>query len=158
MTIWVMEDDAEIVENPCQMPALIQKLDHLAPDWDILFTDIDTKDTTGKHVACRALAARPNFSNKSRYPLFFLARFQPISDDFSRIGMRYGAYSMIVRRSGMKKILNHFKTYGIFLPYDMDFWLIPDLKMYSVNKDIVSHKAGAPSDNSEPAYLKKKVN
>lgn len=153
-TIWVMEDDVEALANPLQISALIPRLDSLAPDWDILFTDTDTKDRAGNHVACRAVAARPNFNI---FPLSsYLQHFYSVSDEFSRIGMRYGAYSMIVRRSGMKKILQHFKTYGIFLPYDMDIWLNPELKMYCVNKDIVSHRAGAPTDNSEPHYLKKK--
>ncbi|MGH7890359.1 MAG: glycosyltransferase family 25 protein [Thermodesulfobacteriota bacterium] len=149
-TIWVMEDDAEILADPWQIPGLIQKLDQLDHDWDILFTDTDTKDTEGRHVPCRALAARPNFSVP---PLTtFFEKFYAVGNDFSRTGMRYGAYSMVVRRSGMKKILEHFKTYGIFLPYDMDYWLAPDLRMYGPNKDIVSHRVGAPSDNSEPAF------
>lgn len=152
-TIWVMEDDVEAVANPLLLSELIPKLDFLVGDWDILFTDTDTKDHNGNHVACRALAARPNVDVE---PLSaFLQRFYSISDDFSRIGMRYGAYSMIVRRSGMEKILNYFKTYGIFIPYDMDIWLNPELKMYSTNYDIVSHRPGSPTDNSYPNYLKK---
>jgi GR25 family glycosyltransferase involved in LPS biosynthesis len=153
-TIWVMEDDVEAVHNPRLLSDLIPKLDSLVDDWDILFTDIDTKDRIGNHVPCRAVAARPNVNME---PLSsFFQRFYPVSSDFSRIGMRYGAYSMIVRRSGMEKILKYFKNYGIFIPYDMDIWLNPDLKMYSVTQDIVSHRSGAPTDNSEPNYLKKK--
>ncbi len=153
-TIWIMEDDIEAVDDPKQIPSLIQQLDTLVPDWDILFTDTDTKDRAGNHVPCRAVAARPNLNIP---PLSsFLQHFYSINNDFSRIGMRYGAYSMIVRRSGMEKILQHFKTYGIFIPYDMDFWLNPEIKMYCVNKDIISHRAGAPTDNSEPHYLKKR--
>jgi len=151
--IWVMEDDVEAVDNPRQIPGLIRNLDSVDPDWDILFTDTDTKDTQGNHVPCRALAARPNFCIETLDD--FLQRFYSVSSDLSRIGMRYGAYSMIVRRSGMEKILNYFKSYGIFLPYDMDFWLVPNIKMYSVNKDIVSHAAGAPTDNNLPHYLEK---
>lgn len=152
-TIWVMEDDVEAVDNPRILSELIPKLDALVDDWDLLFTDTDTKDRAGNHVPCRAVAARPNVEIE---PLSaFFRRFYPVSDDFSRIGMRYGAYSMIVRRSGMEKILNYFKNYGIFIPYDMDIWLNSNLNMYSVTKDIISHRAGAPTDNSEPHYLKK---
>lgn len=149
-TIWVMEDDVEALEDPKEIPGLIRDLDRLVDDWDILFTDTDTKDRHGNHVPCRALAARPNF-NMEMLPSF-LSRFYAINSDFSRIGMRYGSYSMIIRRTGMKKILNYFKTYGLFLPYDMDYWLIPDLKLYCVNRDIISHRADAPSDNSVPGY------
>ncbi len=153
-TIWVMEDDVEAVDDPRIIPGLIRNLDGIAPDWDILFTDTDTKDVSGKHVPCRALAARPNFCIETLDT--FLNRFYLVGENLSRIGMRYGAYSMIVRRSGMKKILNYFKTYGIFLPYDMDFWLVPDIKMYCVNKDIVSHAAGSLTDNNLPHYMDKK--
>jgi GR25 family glycosyltransferase involved in LPS biosynthesis len=152
-TIWVMEDDVESVDDPRQIPELIRTLDTLAPDWDILFTDIDTKDVHGKRVFCRALAARPNFCVETLQG--FLSRFYPVGNDFSRIGMRYGAYSMILRRSGMEKILHHFKSYGIFLPYDMDFWLVPNLQMYTVNRDIVSHAPGSPTDNNLPNYKNK---
>lgn len=149
-TIWVMEDDVEVIGNPWQIPELIKMLDEKVPDWDIFFTDIDTKDKNGKRVACRALAARPNYHLE---PLdFYLKRFYPINDHLSSCGMRYGAYSMIVRRSAMKKILDYYKSYGIFIPYDMDYWLIPNIKMYTVNKDIVSTRVGAPTDNHAPGY------
>lgn len=152
-TIWVMEDDVEVMEDPGQISDVIWKMDLLEENWDILFTDTDTKDSKGNHIACRSIAARPNLNIE---PLSsFLKRFYRINEDYSRIGMRYGAYSMIIRRSGMKKILDYFKTYQVFLPYDMDFWLIPDLRMYSCNKDIVSHKAGSLSDNGLPNFLNK---
>ncbi len=154
-TIWVMEDDVEVIEDPKIFSRLIQNLDRIAPDWDVLFTDTDTKDTKGNHVPCRAVAARPNYNIE---PLsLFLRKFSQVSEEFSRIGMRYGAYSMILRRSGVEKILNYYKTYRIYLPYDLDFWLIPNLQMYAVNKDIISHRVGAPSDNSLPNYLNKDV-
>lgn len=153
-TIWVMEDDVEAVDDPRQLPELIRILDAMVGDWDILFTDTDTKDVAGKHVPCRALAARPNFCVETLDA--YLQRFSSVSHELSRIGMRYGAYSMIIRRSGMEKILNYFKAYGIFLPYDMDFWLNPNIKMYSVNKDIISHAAGSLTDNNLPNYLNNK--
>ncbi len=149
-TIWVMEDDIEVVADPWQIPDLIETLDSLYPEWDILFTDIDTKDRWNRRVPCRAIAARPNFKAASLD--FYLKRFYPLTDQLQSIGMRYGAYSMIIRRSGMKKILDYFKMYGIFLPYDMDFWLIPDLALFAVTKDIVSTRVGAPTDNHAPLY------
>ncbi len=151
-TIWVMEDDVEAVSDPNRISQLIPTLDRYVEDWDILFTDTDTKDHHGKHVPCRAVAARPNVPIG---PLSsFFQRFYPVGADFSRIGMRYGAYSMIVRRSGMEKILQYFKNYGIFIPYDMDIWLNSNLKMYSVAQDIISHRAGSATDNSYPTYSK----
>lgn len=150
-TIWVMEDDVEAIENPCQLTELIHELDCLVPDWDILFTDTDTKDSEGNHVPCRALPPRPNMNLP---PLsLFLDRFIAISDNLKRIGMRYGTYSMIVRRSGIEKILNYYRKYRVFIPYDMDFWLDTTIKMYAPRKDIVSHRAHSLSDNSfAPGY------
>ena len=153
-TIWVMEDDVEALEDPRQIPKLIQELDTLVPDWDILFTDTDMyKDKKGNHVPCRAIGARPNFKME---PLSsYLEKFYPVSKNISRTGMRYGAYSMIIRRSGMEKILRFYKTYGIFQPYDLDLWLDPTLKMFIVNRDIVSQRQGAITDNNKPHYLNK---
>jgi GR25 family glycosyltransferase involved in LPS biosynthesis len=150
-TIWVIEDDIEILDNPWSIPELIRKLDYHDEDWDILFTDPDTKSNEGNYVPCRSIAARPNFEMN---PLsYFLKYFYPVDQELSRIGMRYGTYSMIFRRSGIKKVLEYFKSYRIFLPYDMDFWLIPDLKMYCPNKAIISHLPGAPTDNGRPNYV-----
>ncbi len=149
-TIWVMEDDVQIVDSPLRIPALISQLDSLDKDWDILFTDIDQTDKDNVPVPCRSLAMRPNYKID---PLAdFLSRFYSLNKDFSRVGMRFGAYSMIIRRSGIEKILAYFKAYGIFLPYDMDFWLIPDLKMYRLNYDIIVHNHKAITDNGKPNY------
>lgn len=143
-TIWVMEDDIEIVENPHHLSTLIKKLDKIDPDWDILYTDVDSKNHHGYRIPCRSLRFRPNFPIQ---PLpFYLNKFAKINADFSRIGMRYGAYSMLVRKSGMEKILNFFKKYSFYLPYDMDICLIPNIRMYSVNYDIVSTQPNAPRD------------
>lgn len=153
-TIWVMEDDVEVVSSPGVLPDLIAELDRIDPNWDIFFTDTDTKNTKGEHVACRALAARPNVEVP---PLaHFLQNFYSVSNKLSRTGMRYGAYSMILRRSGIKKILDYYKTYKLFIPYDMDYWLIPDIRMYHPNWDIISHRAGAASDNGDPNYKDKR--
>ncbi|HSW86702.1 MAG TPA: glycosyltransferase family 25 protein [Rhabdochlamydiaceae bacterium] len=144
-TIWILEDDIEVLEDPWQIPKLIDNLDSLVNDWDIFFTDIDFKGKDGNYVPCRTLAARPNFSMQ---PLsFYLGRFYPLSRDFFSIGMRYGTYSMIIRRSGIEKILKYYKSFSLFLPYDLDYWLIPELKMYASSKDIVSSYPGSISDN-----------
>jgi GR25 family glycosyltransferase involved in LPS biosynthesis len=149
-TIWVMEDDIEVTEDPRQLSTVIQNLDLLDPDWDILFTDVDSKDREGAPAPCRSLAMRPNFPIK---PLsYYLDNFYPISEDLSRTGMRYGAYSMIIRRSGIEKILHYYKAHSVYLPYDMDFWLIPEIRMYTVNKPIVSTISNALSDNQAPNY------
>jgi GR25 family glycosyltransferase involved in LPS biosynthesis len=148
-TIWVMEDDIEVLRDPRMIPDLIDKLDLLVgrSEWDILFTDIDFRNGDGHYVPCTGYAPRPNFTPTD--PSKF-ARRENISSDFTRIGARFGAHSMIVRRSGMKKILDFIHQYSIFLPYDMDFVLPPDIKLYCLTYDVVSQLSRAISDNGTP--------
>lgn len=154
-TIWVMEDDVNVVRDPNLISDLVDKLDALVgPEgWDVLFTDPDTKNNNGHYVPCTGYARRPNFSpaNPGRF-----AEKRTISGDFKKVGARYGAYSMIVRRSGMKKILEHIMAHDIFLPYDMDFHLPSDIRLYALNYDLVATQLRAPSDNGGPGYKKEK--
>lgn len=154
-TIWVMEDDIEVIRNPHIISDLIDALDNQVghDGWDILFTDQDTKNNQGNYVPCTSFARRPNFNpwNPSRF-----AQRQDISEDFRRIGARYGAYSMIIRRSGMEKILDFLKIYSVFLPYDMEFYLNDEMRMYNIRGDVVSTQVNALSDNGAPNYKDKK--
>ncbi len=152
--IWVMEDDIEVKKDPHHMSSLIKKLNALVGEdkWDILFTDRDTKNQKGEYVPCLGYARKPNFTptDEGRF-----ARRTKVGQDFTKVGARYGAYSMIIQRSGMKKILNFFDKYSIFLPYDMEFYLPNDIHMYAVTEDVVSTQPNALSDNGAPAYLDK---
>lgn len=62
---------------------------------------------------------------------------------------------MIVRRSGMKKILDYVKKYKIYFPYDIEYFLAPDIKLYAMARDVVTNLVGAPSDNGSATYDKK---
>lgn len=152
-TIWVMEDDIEPIRDPRILSDLVKKLDHKVGEknWDILFTDRDTKNQAGEYVPCLGYAKRPNFSPKH------VSRFSERKHlgSFIKTGARYGAYSMIVRRSGMRKILRFFQKYQVFLPYDMEFYLPDDIQIYSVADDVVSTQPMALSDNGGPNYLNK---
>lgn len=150
-TIWVMEDDIQVIRDPHLITDAIKKMDKYVgrDNWDLLFTDQDTKNQEGKYVPCMGYAWRPNFTPAN--PGRFVSR-RMIGLELRQIGARYGAYSMIVRRSGMKKILDFFKTYQIFLPYDMDFYMPENIKLFCVMKDIVSTMPKAASDNGGANY------
>lgn len=150
-TIWVLEDDIEVIQDPHLLSSKIEELDALIGciNWDVLFTDQDSKNQNGDYVRCTASARRPNFT--PRNPNRFELR-EKISTSFSKIGARYGGYSMILRRSGIKKILDFIKTHQIFLPYDMDYILPNDIKLFSLNDDIVSTLKNALSDNGIAHY------
>lgn len=154
-TIWVMEDDIEVIRNPKRISRMISELDRLVGNgnWDVLFTDRDTKDGKGKYVPCTSMARRPNYLEKD---LMRFSRRTMISKDLRRIGARFGAYSMILRRSGIEKIYNFIRDHRLFLPYDMDYILPAGIKLYTVMEDIVSTLPNAISDNGVPNYLKKK--
>jgi GR25 family glycosyltransferase involved in LPS biosynthesis len=151
-TIWVMEDDIQVIQNPHLISELIDELDSLVGEngWDILFTDRDTKNQKGEYVPCTGFALRPNFSPKNPYRFALVEEIGP----FRKIGARFGAYSMIVRRSGMEKLLNFIKTYSVFLPYDMEFYLPNNMKLFTVKDDVVSTLPNALSDNGRANYLK----
>jgi hypothetical protein len=62
---------------------------------------------------------------------------------------------MIVRRSGMKKLLQYFKTHQIYLPYDMDLIYAQGIRLFCVAEDVVTNLTKAISDLGGPYYLDK---
>jgi len=150
-TIWILEDDIEVIRSPYLIPDYIRELDDLVGpgNWDILFTDKDAKSNdTGEYVPCFSYSPKPNFtpSNPNRFS---------IREEFgslAKVGARYSTHSMIMRRSGIEKILNFAKQYKIFLPIDMDIPQIDDINLWVVTEDIVSNKPGSATDNAAPHY------
>ena len=51
-------------------------------------------------------------------------------------------------------ILDFFKTYKVFFPYDIDFSYPKDINFYYTNEEIVANMKIAPSDNGEEGYKK----
>lgn len=153
-TIWIMEDDVEVLQNPHLLSQLIEKLDSKVgkENWDVLYTDRDSKNREGQLIPCYNFGVRPNYQPGN--PKKFRER-KRISKDFFRVGARYGTYSMIIRRSGIAKILQFIKQHKLFLPYDMDLVLAPHIRLYTVASDIVSTQPTAVSDNWAAGYVAK---
>lgn len=151
-TIWIMEDDIEVHEDPKIMESIVEELDALTQgQWDILFTDPDTKDKEGRYVPCYSTTKRPNFPPTEGKIIYKKA---PISSNLCAIGARFGAYSYIIKRSGIEKILDFYNRYAIFHPYDIDIFMIPGLRVFTTRRDIVSTIPTAISDNAEPNFEK----
>jgi GR25 family glycosyltransferase involved in LPS biosynthesis len=150
-TIWVMEDDIRVVEDPHILCEMIDQLDALAPGWDVFFTDAETKGADGNRFYCGGIRPRPNFDYQSLD--YYISRYN-VNENIEKLGLRFGAYSMIIRRSGVEKLLNFFKTYHLFFPYDMEYFFPPGIRLYSCTRDIVTTIAGALSDNGSPTYEK----
>jgi GR25 family glycosyltransferase involved in LPS biosynthesis len=152
-TIWVMEDDIKVLQDPTVLTSLIEQLDlEIGKTWDVLFTDRDIKGANGLYVPSYGYASRPNFFTAK------LERFYDrpnVGDHFRKIGSRFGAHSMIIRRSGIEKILEFMKDHHIFLPYDMEYYLPNNIQMYTVLDDVVGNLTNSLSDNGSPYYLEK---
>lgn len=157
-TIWIMEDDVDVIRNPHQASSLIEELDQLVgpKNWDILFTDYDAKIGENKYVPCGGVAKRPDMNNspEERSSLKYQNK-KHLHKHFHHMPTRFGAYSMIVRRTGMKKLLDFWKEHKIFLPYDMDNAFPSGIKRFGLTFDLVSHTTNALSDNGGPNYLDK---
>lgn len=141
-TIWVMQDDIDVKRDPRVLSELIEKLDHLVgkEGWDILFTDRDIRDGNGNYVPANGVAKRPDFVPKNDF-----YNRTDISSDFRRIGARYGTHSMIMRRQGIKKLLQFFKAHQIYLPYDLDIPLPNGMNFFTVREDVVANLPGGHS-------------
>lgn len=143
-TVWITEDDIQVIQDPHGISDAIEKLDALVgkDGWDILFTDKDSKFRDGRPLSFIGYAKRPNFTVPDIRRHFVRKKIGP---NFIKIGSRFGAHSMIIRRSGMKKILDFIDRYKIFAPYDVEYTL-PDIEAYTVAEDIVSADPQALSD------------
>jgi GR25 family glycosyltransferase involved in LPS biosynthesis len=155
-TVWIMEDDISVDQNPNVLSDYITKLDSLVgkEGWDILYTDNRTKED-GLFVKNikedSTLFWRPDMDLSDHKS--FLER-NSLNDDFMQIGSRMGTYSMLVRRSGMRKILDHVKAHRMFLPYDHEIAIIPNMRLYNIRSSPISFLEFA-SDNKESPFTQK---
>lgn len=142
-TIWILEDDFILNRNPRCLSDLIVQLDIAVGkgNWDVLYTDADFYFKNVSEVQTHLWRPdRPAFDHNS------LCNWYPVGNDFLKIGGRAKTHSMIVRRSGMKKILDFEMNHGIFLPYDHELGFVPFLNLYALKKKIVSINENSISD------------
>ncbi len=145
-TIWVMEDDILVEKNPKQLGDLIDKLDRLVgkEGWDILYTDSDrmnadlyneVNDFESDLKGDLSVFWRPDLdlSNKK-----FLRKREILSEDFISIGSRMRTHSMMIRRSGMKKILDFEREHHLFLPWDHEIATVPNIKLMNLRYNLVT--------------------
>ena len=73
---------------------------------------------------------------KHKNSLFYLSCYPDCLKNFRRISGRWAIHSMIIKRSAMEKILNFYFKRGLFLPYDDELAMMPELKMYNLKEGI----------------------
>ncbi len=150
-TIWVLEDDFLVKDDPHAIAKLIDRLDALVGEegWDVLYTDCEIgdnpKDSDLENE--QTWAWRPDMGTLD--PQIFTKR-KKISEDFTRVGCRWQTTSMVIRRSGMKKILDYEKSHGIFFPYDLELAWAPDIRLFMLRYPMVTQDRTSDSDIIEP--------
>jgi len=154
-TIWVLEDDITVLRNPNMLSDLIDQLDVQVgkENWDVLFTDQNYRLAEGKYLIASGAAERPDMdcSLEARYSPCYTSTHQ-ISSDFRKITARFATHSMIIRRSGIKKLLEWSLAHHIYLPYDLENYLPLGINRYSLTYDVVSNLPNAITDNAQPFY------
>ena len=154
-TIWVLEDDIEVLDDPRKLSDYVDMLDDLLgkDGWDVLFTDQDCRSRTGQYIIAYGACEHPDMDcsvqarTKDDYTLK-----KNISPYFRQISARFGAYSMIIRRSGIIKLLEFSKKHLIYQPYDLENYLMPDIRRFSLRYDLVTNMLNALTDNEKPNY------
>src|SRR5262249_49315276 len=145
--IWVLEDDIEFVEDPHQISGFIAKLNKIDPNWDVLYTDIDSKNNLGVRVPALDSDFRPD--RMFIYSLEHYLKRTMLSDDLMRLGQRYGMYSLLISRKGMKKIYNYFTHVYLWTAIDIDIHYIPTIREYSITRDIVTIWCHSPFSDTK---------
>lgn len=148
-TIWVLEDDILVDKDPRLLPELIVKLDQITGgNWDLLYTDRDDlspdTDLSKKWWWRPDLAPEGDLRHSER---------EIISDDFIRIGSRIRTHSMIIRRSGIKKLLDHLQKNRLFLPIDHEIAFASGISLYMLSYPVVTYNPGADTDIQKPNPL-----
>lgn len=134
-TVWIMEDDVSFDQDPHQIDHLLKELSKIDPEWDIFYTDVDSKDPSGNRVPSRGMDVRPD---QNVEPLVFYNREIPVTEELTLIGQRFGTYSYVISKRGMKKILDYFDSYFLWSPLDVDIHYVKGLKEYRPNEDIAT--------------------
>jgi GR25 family glycosyltransferase involved in LPS biosynthesis len=141
--VWICEDDIEICENPHQLSDLILTLSEIDPEWDILYTDSDSKNESGIIVPSLGSDFRPDFPHMD---LDYYINNEIINHDFIRKNQRFGAYSYILSKRGVEKILRHFIDNYLWTSYDIEIHYILGIRQYCIRRDLVSINWKLPSD------------
>jgi len=140
-SIWILEDDITVKANPHVLSDYIEKLDALVgrDEWDILYTD----DLAYFEPFTPGTVWRPDIPDMNFDPLY---ERKDLGKDFCQIGGRCQAHSLIMRRSGIRKILEFAFQHGIYLPYDVEIAFVPEIRFFNLKHNVV---VGGTLENSD---------
>lgn len=134
--IWIMEDDVRFCEDPKVLSTFLEELEKIDADWDILYTDLYSKNIFGQMPLPVAPEFRPG---QTPIPLSTYHQRVPVGSNFFRIVQRLGTWSMLLSHKGMQKILDYYRHVYLWSPYDVDLYYAEDLHVYTTSREIVTH-------------------
>lgn len=157
-TIWVLQDDIQVLKNPKKISNLVRELDQAIGrnNWDLLFTDINYRLDAGQYVSADGAVRRPDMDCNAAFrfsPHF--TNFEHINSQFRKMPVRYSANSLIIRRSGIEKLLQFYHTHNIYAPYDLENSLPEEIQRYGLTFDLVTNNYGSLSENWIYDYLQR---
>ncbi len=143
--IWLMEDDIEIVGDLNRIPAMLSELSGIDPNWDILYTDTDFRNSWGEYTQALDVDPRPD---QMLRPLQYYLTRTLITETIQKVRNRYGMHSLLISRKGMKKILDYFSHIYLWTAIDIDIHFIPGIKEYSPTDDIITNWRHTPHSDT----------
>lgn len=150
-TLWIVEDDADIKSDPNVMSKLVQHLESIDPKWDCLYTDAHFWNNLAilpfqkrkrfiVNMAHYMKRCRPRLITRNfpeiKNPNYY-GRESVVSPYLKRVYARWGLHSVIFSKRGLKKLVDYFHKVKVILPADGEIFLVPDLRMYTVRRDVV---------------------
>lgn len=135
--IWVLEDDAEFLENIGRISPLLSRLSEIDPEWDVFYTDVDCRDDNDGYYINNYTIGRPG---QVLLPPEYYKTRNLVDESIMRIRSRYGTTSMIISKRGVEKLWNYFSHVNIWIAIDCDIHFIPSIRQYSPTFEIVTNK------------------
>ncbi len=143
-TIWVLEDDICVKKDPHILACHIVQLDiETDGNWDVLYTDSDTFGRKSPQINSFWWMWRPDMD---AFDLPIFTERTILNEYITKIRTRTCTHSMIIRRSGMKKILDYFANYHFYLPIDLEIGFVPDIQLFMTSYPIVTTENSSVSD------------
>jgi hypothetical protein len=133
--IWIMDDTVTIKSDPNRLQTYIYDLQSIDTKWDILYTN---SSETGISRSGWNMIFRPDVKFKFPKPHNFDDLSWGMPEDISLSGIRTKSPSILISKKGINKILSYYKRNRFFIPFSTELTLIPKIRTYSINKDIVT--------------------
>lgn len=149
--IWVCEDDLEFTGDIHQIPVKLKRLFEIDPDWDVFYTDVSSRDPFNSFFQYRL--NEPGRPDQRILPSEYYAARIPIGDEMTTVNGRYGTYSMIISRKGLKKIIDYLSHTYVWTAIDCDLHFIPGIRKYASTTEIVTNMRRATSDTNAGSQL-----